>query len=298
MSTRVSARAAALLALLLTASTDGAWAQSSARAQSSAAAQSCTPGQLSTRFPGFAGHVLRVAVDPNEPPMMYRDPADPGVITGFNADLVREVAKCLGATVEFEVLSFNGLVAAVVAGRADLQFTGMYYLPARAAMVDYVNYLRGITGTLVVKGAGARFKTLADVCGVRGGVMTGAIDEVILRDQSARCEGAGRAPVDISTYPDTAALVRAVQNHRIDLCLIGQQVVSEQVKLHPDTLDHAFVLQTDLKIGASMAKSRVALRDAVFGALQFLQQSGAETALLQRHGLDPAMQLPVEMRSN
>jgi len=63
------------------------------------------------------GH-LRVAVDPSFPP--FDDVNAQGEITGFDIDLARALAQRLGTSPEFIVISFDGLVDAVLAGKADV----------------------------------------------------------------------------------------------------------------------------------------------------------------------------------
>ncbi len=65
-----------------------------------------------------AGSPLRVAVDPSFPPFDAIDAH--GEFVGFDIDLAREIGHRLGAPVEFIAISFDGLVDAVLAGKADV----------------------------------------------------------------------------------------------------------------------------------------------------------------------------------
>ena len=64
------------------------------------------------------GGQLRVAVDPSFPP--FDDVNAQGEITGFDIDLASALAQRLGTSPEFIVIAFDGLVDAVLAGKADV----------------------------------------------------------------------------------------------------------------------------------------------------------------------------------
>lgn len=63
------------------------------------------------------GEALRVAIDPSFPPFDSLDEA--GQVAGFDVDLAREVGRRIGVPVQFQAIAFDGLVDAVIAGKAD-----------------------------------------------------------------------------------------------------------------------------------------------------------------------------------
>src|SRR5262249_13336810 len=48
----------------------------------------CEPDKVATKYPGLAGKILKVGLDPTLPPVMYRDPKDPSKIVGQDPDMV------------------------------------------------------------------------------------------------------------------------------------------------------------------------------------------------------------------
>lgn len=66
----------------------------------------------------LSGEPLRVAIDPSFPPFDTLDAA--GQVAGFDVDLAQELGRRLGAPVQFQAIAFDGLVDAVIAGKADV----------------------------------------------------------------------------------------------------------------------------------------------------------------------------------
>jgi polar amino acid transport system substrate-binding protein len=75
--------------------------------------------------------VLRVAMTLQFPPQFYRDPAtrEPA---GYDVELMRMMAKDLGAELKIEDMDFTGQVPALLAGNVDLIANGLVNTPERA----------------------------------------------------------------------------------------------------------------------------------------------------------------------
>ena len=76
-----------------------------------------------------AQDALRVAMDPSFPPFEYIDAE--GQIQGLDADLAREVARCLDVEAQLVTTNFDGLYDALTVGRADVIISGLYPDPSR-----------------------------------------------------------------------------------------------------------------------------------------------------------------------
>lgn len=73
------------------------------------------------------GGALRVAIDPSFPPFDDLDAA--GQVAGFDVDLARELGRRLAAPVQFQAIAFDGLVDAVIAGKADVVISAFPHDP-------------------------------------------------------------------------------------------------------------------------------------------------------------------------
>src|SRR5262245_18457275 len=130
--------------------------------------EACEPDKVATKYPGLAGKILKVGLDPTLPSMMYRDPKDPTKIVGQDPDMVDAAMKCLGLKYELVGLDFGTLVPTLQAGQIQLIWSNIYYTPQRAQAADFVIYATTGTAGIVRKGNPKGIKSLADTCGKIG----------------------------------------------------------------------------------------------------------------------------------
>lgn len=81
------------------------------------------------------GGVLRVAIDPSFPPFDNLDAN--GQVAGFDVDLAQELGRRLGVPVQFQAIAFDGLVDAVIAGKADAVISAFPHDPRLTADVRF-----------------------------------------------------------------------------------------------------------------------------------------------------------------
>jgi polar amino acid transport system substrate-binding protein len=236
-------------------------------------------------------------MDPTNPPVEYRDASNPNIIFGFDPDFLDAVTSCIGMKYEIRPGEFSGLIGELHAHRIDVDWSELYYTSDRAKVVDFVTYLRAGTGALVRKGNPKNITSMDDLCGVEAASELGTVEEDAVRDQSAKCTAAGRPAVRITTYSDTPAIARAVQTGRSDVALFTLLAVDDFVRDNPNT-ERAFSVITDIKVGVGVGKDDPVLTQAIFEAIQTLQANGTEREILQKHDIDPALQLPAEILNN
>src|SRR5882724_10189706 len=279
----------------------GIWAAflvTMAAAVTPAAAQTtkCEPGALATKYPSVAGKTFRIGQDGESPPYSFRDPKNFNNVIGFDADLARAVLACLGAKFEFKLGGWSGLLPAVIAGQADAMWDNLYYTAKRAEQVDYVLYMNAGTGALVKKGNPKKIGGMDDVCGLTATAGLGTVEEAAFRDQSAKCVAAGKAAVNILTYPDIPAGTRLIQNDRADILLSDLAMVDQLAADNPTVFERGFKVISDFKIGVAMKKGNEDLLKALFDALTVLQADGTQKKIYEQYKLDPALILPIAIQ--
>jgi polar amino acid transport system substrate-binding protein len=102
-----------------------------------------------------AGKVV-VGTSADYPPFEYVDEA--GVTTGFDVELMNEIGKRMGVTVEWVDMPFDSLIAAVQEGKIDMSIAAFNYDEDRDKSVDFTDayyttedsftVLEGFTGDL------------------------------------------------------------------------------------------------------------------------------------------------------
>lgn len=87
-----------------------------------------------------------------------------GKVTGFDIDLIREIAKAEGLTTSIKTMPFNGLIPSLQAGSIDAAVAGITIKTSRMQNVDFSDaYYK--SGLSVLVKADSKIKSFADLKG-------------------------------------------------------------------------------------------------------------------------------------
>lgn len=128
-----------------------------------------------------------------------------GKFVGFEIELVNEVAKRMGKTVEVVNIPFNGLFSAVQSGRVQLAVSSITITPKRLESVGFAQPYYDSDQSLVMQ-ASAKAAKLDDITGKTVGVDTGSTGDMFVTQNTAkykfanvsRYEGLSPAMLDLS----------------------------------------------------------------------------------------------------
>lgn len=260
-------------------------------------AAQCEPDKLAEKYPSLAGRTIRIGGDAQTAPFFFRDPANFENIIGADADLARAVFDCHGIKTEWFVGAWSGILPAVVADQADVFFDNLYYTPERAKQVDYVLYMQAATGALTQAGNPKGIKSVDDYCGNAIAVGVGTVEEPVVRKKSEECKAAGKAEINILTYPDPASGIRLIEDGRADIVMYDLTVTDEQVKQHPDKFARAFMQLSGFNIGTAVRNGDDDLNKAILEGLKIMQANGKQAEIFTKYGIDPALAVPAEIKT-
>lgn len=91
--------------------------------------------QTTEPLPDLGGRKLVVAVENAYPPLQFLDKT--GTATGWEYELVAEIARRLHLTVSYESISWDAMIAAVAAGQYDMAMDGITITEERMETVDF-----------------------------------------------------------------------------------------------------------------------------------------------------------------
>jgi polar amino acid transport system substrate-binding protein len=107
-----------------------------------------------------------------------------GQLTGFDVDLGGELGKRMDLRIEWQVIAFSGLIAALTSGRVDTLITAMTWTPDRAQRIAFSTpYYR--TGIAAAYRPGLTIDKPEDLAGRIVGVQVGTSGERFVRDSHA-----------------------------------------------------------------------------------------------------------------
>jgi polar amino acid transport system substrate-binding protein len=251
----------------------------------------CEPQKLATKYPSLVNRTIRAGEDGESPPYSMRDPKNFENIIGVDGDMIRAVFKCIGAKFEFKTGAWSGLLPAIIAGQTDTMWY-LYYTPERAKQVNFVVFMKAGTGALVRKGNPKHIKSMSDICGDTATAGLGTVEEASLRQQSGKCQAAGKAAITILTYPDIPSGTRLIVNDRADVLLTDLSLVDKLALDNPKVFERGFKILSDLKIAVGVNKNDKDLLQAIYDATKILQQDGTEKKILDTYGIDPSLIAP------
>ncbi|MGH2583629.1 MAG: ABC transporter substrate-binding protein [Dehalococcoidia bacterium] len=202
-----------------------------------------------------------------------------GQDTGFDIELMRAISAELGLVVRFIKYAgddFNGVFDGLTDGRYDAVISGTTITPDRQQVALFSDpYLEFNQGLIVNRVRTPQVHSTGDLRGLVAGIQRGNTSDAVARKLLA--EG---AIAQIRYYPYTGIF------DALDDLTAGR--IGAVIKLFPvaltlirDRPDLAVVQQipTHEQLGIAFAKTNVALRDAVNGALAALKQRGTFDSL-------------------
>jgi polar amino acid transport system substrate-binding protein len=253
----------------------------------------CTPGQTAVEYPGLSGRTLTIAVSPLAPPYIFTEDKGERRIVGFDADFVEAWTKCLGVEYRWQVYQdVAAMIAAVQSGRADLVQSELFVNPTRAQQVNFVVYMKSLTGSAVAKGNPKKIASLDDLCGKIDAQAVGVVEIALVKGQTEKCQKVGKPPVRLDVYRDNNLAVQALVSGLADAFLGDAVYVKSIATRFPDKVETSFTIDNDVHIGVGINKQQAELRRAILAAVGTIQKNGTQDKLLRKWDLDVKQSVP------
>jgi polar amino acid transport system substrate-binding protein len=150
-------------------------------------------------------HIV-VATDATWPPMEYID-EDSKEIVGFDVDLMKEIAKAGGFTVEFKNTAWDGIFAGLAGGKYDAVMSSVTITEERKKQMDFSKPYINAGQVLVVQKSTTGVSKLADMRGKIVAAQIGTTGSFEIE----KVEG-----VELKTYDEIGLAFEDLVNGRID----------------------------------------------------------------------------------
>ena len=149
------------------------------------------------------------------------------VIGGYDVDIANEIASALGVELVIQEMDFDALVAALPAGKIDLVVSGMNPTEERAKVVDFSEiYYNSQHGILVRAEDVDKYKTFADLEGVKVGAQLGSTQEQIARNEIPNA--------DLQLLNNVNNLILELKAGKVDAVIMEKPVAEMAVKSNPE----------------------------------------------------------------
>jgi len=212
---------------------------------------------------------------------------DNTTIQGMDVDLGKALGKILGVDVAFENADFKSIVPSL-GTRYDLGISSFTDSKEREQTVDMVTYFKAGTSFLVQTGKNQDLTSLDAICGKKVGVEAGTVQLDDATAQSTKCTTAGKGAVDVQAFPDQSGANQALNSGRVDVVMLDTPVANYQAKLSDGTFEVIGDSYGVAPYGIAVPKTSeyAGTSDAILGAIQKLNSSGAYTDILKTWGVE------------
>jgi polar amino acid transport system substrate-binding protein len=173
--------------------------------------------------------VIKVGTSADYPPFEYVDTS--GNKAGFDIELMEEIAKQMGVTLEWVDMPFDSLIAGVQEGKIDLSISAFNYTEERDLVVDFTDpYYNGEDAFTVAEGFTGTIENPEDVAAYKVGVQTGTTQDGWLTDTLVG--GGLMAEGNLYRYERADQVALDLKNGRIDVMMadyIPAKALAEQL---------------------------------------------------------------------
>lgn len=157
----------------------------------------------------------------------YIDENGKDVIGGFDVDIANEIADSLGVELVIQEMDFDALVAALPAGKIDLVISGMNPTEERAKVVDFSDiYYNAQHGILVRAEDVDKYKTFADLEGIKVGAQLGSTQEQIARNEIPNA--------DLQLLNNVNNLILELKAGKVEAVIMEKPVAEMAIKSNPE----------------------------------------------------------------
>ncbi|ECL2562066.1 basic amino acid ABC transporter substrate-binding protein [Campylobacter jejuni] len=192
---------------------------------------------------------LKVGTAPNYKPFNYKENSK---LTGFDTDLVEEIAKKNGIKIVWVETNFDGLIPALKAGKIDMIASAMSATDERRQSVDFTKpYYMSKNLYLKLKNNNS-LQTKNDLEGKKIGVQLGTLQE----NTAKAIKNA-----QVQSNKDLNIAVLALKNNKIDAIVADQDTAKGFLAENPELV--SFYQETDGGEGFSFAFDKNKQKDII-----------------------------------
>ncbi len=222
---------------------------------------------------------IRVGANVGNVPWEFRN--ESGKLVGFEIDLVNDISDRIGRPVRFENVPFNGLFAAVQAGRVDMAISFITITPKRLETVAFAQPYYDSDQAMVVTST-SPLSGVADLSGAVVGTETGSTGDGWVTSNKDKL-----GIRDIRRYEGTAPAMLDLASGRIDAYIFDVPNVQYFIKDKPQYRIAARI-PTHEQFSIMFAKGDDELRLKINAAIADLKRDGTLSRIYKTwFGVDP-----------
>lgn len=212
---------------------------------------------------------LFVGTDTPYKPFEIGQPPD---ITGFDIDVLNEIANRIGLPVTYQDTPFDTIFRDLAQGKFDVTAAATTITPEREQKVDFTDPYYGTDQSLVVL-PDSDIATVDDLAGTTVAAQSGTTGEEYAEDETDAS--------DVRGYPEGPDAINALKAGQVDAVVIDQGVADDAVAA--GGVKVATVIPTGEFYGFALKEDSDALREQMNQALKEMKDDGTLNQLYQKY---------------
>lgn len=214
---------------------------------------------------------LYVGTNAEYPPFEY---LEGDKITGFDIELIEQIAKIIGKDIEIKNMTFDGLLPALQAKTIDLVIAGMVPTEERKKNVSFTDVYHIGSQVMMIKKDNDTIKTFADLKGKKVGVVLGVVADM----EVSKMEGLA----SIERFNNTSETLLALKSGKIDAVVLAHAVAFGYAKQNPDIKVSESEMAND-GVAMALRNEDTKLIEEINKALSTLRENGVYDELVKKY---------------
>lgn len=200
---------------------------------------------------------------------------DNGEVDGFDAALVKEIAKRINADVTIENMEFKSLIGSLATGKIDLAAAGMTVTDERKLEVDFSQTYFTATQMIIVP-VGSATKDAKALKGKVVGVQEGTTGDLIISEDEY-------ATKEVKRYKKGIDAVMDLINKRVDAVVIDSNPSKEYVKANEGKIIAIESGMEPEEYAIAVKKGNTELLNKINKAITDIKQDGTYDKLVKQY---------------
>jgi polar amino acid transport system substrate-binding protein len=238
---------------------------------------------------------MTVAIDPTFAPYEYTD-ADNNIV-GFDPAVMAAVAKHLGVKIEYQRMSFSGIIPGLLAHSFDVEGSALNVTAERAKRLAYLVPTSKTVNSALVRSDFSKIPpqaTIESLAGLTAAVKSASAPEQILKQFNETLKAKGLAPIQLISVDSVDQTVAALLTRRADFVFDDMTVLAGVIKQNPGKLKSTGELGPSQWIAWATRPNDTRLNKAISDQIIAMKKSG-ELARLQKTHLGVSFDTPTSV---
>ena len=201
--------------------------------------------------------------------------------TGFDADLINEIAKLLKINFKYEYLQFTQFISAVENNSNTISISYQTDTIAREAFVNFVDFFRYNSRFIVKSSYTATINGLSDLCGKKVVVLVNSTQQSDVVQQNTICGAINQIIFQAET--NITDLIQAVASGSVDVGIFLEQVLAYSASHSHGQLKIVGQPYNFRTSGILCNKGNEALSCSLVNAINYLIKEGTYEQLLEKY---------------